>query len=441
MPVKYEILEKLSDDKKIIDIIYRDFLSETDSGVKQRQKYQFNIIEKLDRKHNYIDNLFWVINKLLRSYQSMAITENGTTYHVVVANSKDKIKLFIDFIGIFSMINSLQHVGFDFEFNHNIISLSQLSFYPRTNKPTDNVIWIIDPRKLSERQTNFMVEHLYLNNNIHKIVHGAESLDFPYIFKYLFKDDKHKIQQFVKHSTDTRFLCEFHKIMINYTDNKCSIYDAMLFFKTITKAKYDELSKIDDKINEVGKGRVDWNIDDLDSYKIKYALYDVLFLKQFLFDIVSQTKKKLDVSIKLLTFVKYIYRLVILTRWDIDGLPDIKNIVTSINNYSIMSGSKQVQLFEISDNVIPNIRIKKLNIKFDKLLKINFFKNPLIQILKYVIYSVIQSKTKIYKHKSDEYKENLGIDKLTDILRKIGLSQLSNHFLTINRNIISHIRI
>ena len=121
-----------------------------------------------------------------------------------------------------------------------------------------------------------------------KILHGCDSLDLPYMYDILFKGDKDTIFDFTSRIIDTRFLCEYYRASIE-DEKKCSIYDALLYFETINMQKFEYLNNTHDYMGPVQD--ISWNIHKMSSHHVKYALYDVLFLKHFLSNIYSLANK------------------------------------------------------------------------------------------------------------------------------------------------------
>lgn len=203
-------------------------------------------------------------------------------------------------------------IGIDFEFSRGEIALWQICFFPmRTKSP--NFVFVVDPNVIKDRME--ILEKTIFTSPIHKIVHGAESLDIPYIFKDILKNDVSKIISFSQHVMDTRFLCEYYKLYSDTQNQKCNLYDSLLYFNVIDKAKHEELTDINKKIGKIYN--VKWNINTMGADELKYAVYDVLYLRSLIMKIfasigkINKYKLKLVCEInRLLYYVKYdIYKL------------------------------------------------------------------------------------------------------------------------------------
>ena len=143
----------------------------------------------------------------------------------------------------------------------------------------------------------------YFNQKINFILHGSDSLDIEYIFNF-FKslNLRNKFNLFLKNTIDTRFLCEFQKYKLNYENNKCSLYIALLYSKSISDKEFIELQKIEQKLHPIYK--INWL--NINSAIINYAVHDVLHLFK-LFTNLSDTETILISEIFHLTMlIKYL---------------------------------------------------------------------------------------------------------------------------------------
>jgi hypothetical protein len=318
-------------------------------------------------------------------------------YQLFISNTPILNQLFIIFLNYFDYISKPKsHCAIDFEFNNNSIALMQLNFGQH--------IWIIDPNQFlnNQRDLSIINTKLLLNKKIYKILHGAESLDIPFIFKYLLNNKKKKILIFMSRFIDTRFLCEYVRLSKLQT-GKCSIYDGMLYFNTISKSKYDELEK-----NNKAMGKIQyikWDINNLKSPTIKYTYYDVLYLIDFLNNIYSTILSDTPELTRTYYYIIQVIRFVILTRQNI--IPDfdiLKKKVDEFNNYFIINKqNNQTKLSDIYNNIIQNCVIsdddKKVNISF--ILSVSYIKNPFSYLLKYIVYGVYNETYRLYRSKNN----------------------------------------
>jgi len=191
-------------------------------------------------------------------------------YKIILVNDTNKFKHFMEYLNK-SYEENNKFVSIDFEYTKNKIQLWQICFYDT------NTIFVIQSKLINDTDMQIIIKKLLISKII-KIFHGAESLDFPYLFGVL-KEPK-LIYKFLKHTFDTRFICEYYKLKTNSTNRLCNVYDAMLFFNALKKDKYDELQIMNKKIGPIWK--VNWNNIDRDSNLLKYTIYDVIYLKKLL---------------------------------------------------------------------------------------------------------------------------------------------------------------
>src|ERR1700744_3339476 len=303
---------------KIIDILYKNYdtivsLTERANNPQTNSKMDLSVTLSLYNSNKKLSDddiklIPIIIKKLIYHIvkESRELVFDGKTefsrkinnktsekYYINVAKTPEKIKLFILYLLMFNYEAKYQYknkniyfAGIDYEFNNRKIALCQICLFP---KKSDKYIWIIDPSELDKIQTNQMINTLFTVNYIYKILHGSDSLDIPYMFKELFDNNQDTILKFIRKVIDTRFICEFSKIITKIENKKCSIYDALLYFGTIDKLKYDNLEKTNKNMGPIQ--HINWNIHKMSTHHLKYALYDVLFLKEFLFDMLRKTKE------------------------------------------------------------------------------------------------------------------------------------------------------
>jgi hypothetical protein len=345
-------------------------------------------------------------------------------YLLFVADNDNIKKLFILFIYYYDYLikndeKKKHHCGIDFEFNVKQIALMQINF--------GRYIWVIDPKKYDEFYIRIITKKLFLNNKVYKVLHGADSLDLPYIFNDILKNDKTKILRFMKKFIDTRFLCEY----VRYSkeeEGKCSIYDAMLYFNTISKDKYDKLQKINDSMGPVQD--VMWNIEKLSSFHIKYAFYDVLNLLDFLFDIYRKVIKETPKLIKTYYYIIQIIRFVILERKGVTAVIEMcKNTINPLNNYLIKSSKGNITLINAYNDLMSQLVLVENNnesnsINLNFIESVNYVKGVFNYLLKYIFYYICITKYKVYKNKTELMTDKINIKNLYNELEKIKMYKI-----------------
>ena len=373
---------------------------------------------------NITNNNLTDVEKLFDIYKK-DIVENK--YILLIGENETVRKLFIIFLFYFDLIiknksKKHYHVGIDFEFNEGIVALMQLNF--------GKYLWIIDPTKYDETKINIISKKLLLNDKIYKVLHGADSLDLPYVYSEIFKNDQDKILKFMKRFIDTRFLCEYVRNS-KMENGKCSIYDAMLYFKTITQEKYDLLQKNNELMGPTQD--VMWDVEKLSSFHIKYAFYDVLHLLTFLNDIYAKIIKETPELIRSYYYIMQIIRFVTLERKGVTNVLEMsKEIVNPLNNYLIKTEKENITLLNVYNNLMNKFIITDIDsdgkakgeIDINFIETLNYIKGAFNFLLKHVAYYVCKKKYKIYKNKNEIMNDNISIENLYNELNKIKMYKI-----------------
>lgn len=430
--------------KRLYDVVTdmydnRDFEDEKFDKITSYVSYKVPIIDTTPEILIWREKTY-KLSSSFREFKLDSKTEFKEAYpdrfYIIKCDDDVKIKLFL-LHSIFYQLDSLHHkdnklyIGLDFEFNERKIALAQISFNQlRRHK----YIFVLDPNLLTEYQINLMIKTIF-TSNIQRIVHGSDSLDIPYIFENLFANDKDKIIKFVRTTIDTRFICEYYKVTSQFTDKKCSIYDALLFFKTITQKKYDDLIKNNSIMGPVQD--INWNVKNMSSFHLKYAAYDVLFLRRFLSDMHKMAKKIGNID-RTMAYITTITKFTFLEKYNVISIiPETKLIVDKINNYIIKIGEKNHTLISIYNDVITNMILPGLELRIADILNINYFKGYLTFIFKRIIYSILSDRYTIYINKSDKYNEKITFKDIYPILSKADLGK----FISLLEKIYQHAKV
>lgn len=337
-------------------------------------------------------------------------------YYVIASNNEMLIKLFFlyAFIYNFEVINYDfdPSIGLDFEFNGLENSLIQISFY---NDTREQYIFIVDQTLFSEYQKELFIRTVFMSD-VKRITHGADALDIPFVIKYI--NDKSKAMQFIRTVIDTRFLCEFSKFQVDYPDKKCSIYDALLFFKCITEEKYKEFTSINEILGPVQD--VKWNIKNLSSYHLKYTAYDVLYLRFFLRSI-HKFLEGIDPSVAIqIEYINQINRLWIFEKYEIiNVIKETKALIDPTHNYIVHLPNSKKTMIEVYNNVIKDVEPD--NISIHKFLEIMHFKSTLTFLFKRIVYSVLTKGFSVYKNKNTLFEEPITFKEIYPILSDLDL--------------------
>ena len=359
---------------------------------------------------------------------------------IIKCENDDKNKIFISFCVYFYILNKVHNdrlkeklmIGLDFEFNERKIALIQLSFFRPIKS---NVIFIMSPHKMSVNYTSIMTDTVF-TSDVRRIVHGSDSLDIPYIFEELFEKDSNKIIQFTKNVTDTRYLCEYYKIINETGDKKCSIYDAMLYFNTINDDIYHNLTNINEVMGPVQD--VNWDIDRMDTYHLRYAAYDVYFLQYFLTNIISKYHKNPGVQNRgnSIELIPPLTRLVYLEKYDIIKIIKLsKDTVDPMNNYYVRTKEGNMTLIKIYNKIIDTMFIESIKVKPSDILSINYFKSTLTYIFKRLVFYSVNRKYKVFINKNTKFTDRITLDDLYSELELVKSTRLNNLFKDFKQNV------
>ena len=318
---------------------------------------------------------------------------NKKKYNICLVNSKEKINFMIKFFNNFidnqnKHVNKKHFIGCDFEFNRVQKTQREVALF-QINLETDSdigTLFVFNPPELNNEHNKVLIK-LLTNNKIIKILHGGESLDIPYLFDQVLVTDEN-INNFCKNLYDTKYLCEYNHIESNSDNKKCSIYYLLVENKIITKQKFIDLEKIEEKMGPIYLIQI--NIHTMSDALFRYSLYDVLFLPE----LVKTFLKKSTVYTKLIPEISTIifkYK-----RLENHEINKIKKIVYSYNNNFIKSDDNYYLLNEIYNYYLLSITNKT----FNNLIQITYFKEFLEICLKYIVYKHVSNFQNIYQTKS-----------------------------------------
>ena len=309
---------------------------------------------------------------------SRGIIENK--YNLFVCDNNKMLELFEEYIINYSKQNKRikTYVGIDFEFNKRKIALMQINF--------GESIWLLNPAQFNDHMKNNFVRKILLNKQIYKILHGSDSLDLPYIFTELMDGHKNHIISFTKRLLDTRFLCEYFCTSVN-VEKHCSIYDTLLFFDVIDKNKYDDLENINASMGPIFT--ISWNINKFNNSQLKYAYYDVVYLKDLVFKIMQKAKKDTPQFFNSYNYISSIIRLILLNKKGIISFEPLKIICDKMNNYSIIR-EYDMTLISLFDKFIETLRFDEFDVR--NILGVSYLKNDFIILVKYLFYCNISNK-------------------------------------------------
>jgi hypothetical protein len=340
-----------------------------------------------DKNKNYdiLNNKITIINAV-DTIKSTTIKNRK----IVIADTKLKLKIFILQALLFAkessskdnVVQTKYYLSIDFEFNNQKIALAQICF------DIYKTIWIVDFTELDKLQKSVVVDELFVNKNIIKILHGSESLDLPYIYKELFDSNKKKFVLFTKKMYDTRFLCDYYKSVLN-EHKKCSLYNALLYFGVISQEYFDELEQMNTKMGPIYK--IHWNVHKIQYNKpqLMYAALDVLYLKKFLLKVFSNVKSNIPEYYPSFKFLVTINRFIFVEKRKITNINDLTSTMLSNINKAQCRFDKQpldvYYLKIISDLTIDRTDTGIINVQ--SYLKIDYFKNTINDLFKIIVFN------------------------------------------------------
>jgi len=286
---------------------------------------------------------------------------NNKTYYVLKVDTEKKIKwmsnFFTDFINKAKTNNKKHYLGIDFEFNrvrktHRNVALMQINL--EVDDDINGYIMVLYPPELPKNDLNLLIK-LVSEPLIIKILHGAESLDIPYMFDQLLNSNQKLINGLCTNFYDTKYLCDYMHIS-EKIKKSCSIYYLLTENKIITEKKIIELESIEERTGPLYLINID--IHNLSTDIFNYSLYDVLFLPEL---IKKYIKKGIiyEKIIPQITCASYKFKRDIETEFY-----ELEKIVSTFNNYFILESTNKINLnliwefyyYSIGNNYIFHIK-------------------------------------------------------------------------------------
>ena len=319
----------------------------------------------------------------LDGQKEMSVIKKKLVYYINLSDKNEKNIFFHAFIILYaleSLFNKHFYIGVDFEYTNKKIQLAQLNF--EHNVALQSIIMMVSPNELEPTMMENFVELIMCNKYIRKILHGSDSLDVPYIYDHMLQNDPTKIIRFTRTLLDTRFLCEYYKLSRDQaSDNKCSIYDAVLYFGAMTQEKHDELDQMQEAMPHVND--IAWNIHKLPESQVMYAQYDVIFLKYFYYQMIYKAtldEKTAEAKKNIITLYKHVLfeltQFVYLERRELTMVINTcKEEINPINNYMVRKrdGNGVLKLIDIFTQIFPGIITYDPFVEIDKVIKAELF--------------------------------------------------------------------
>ena len=374
----------------------------------------FRILEKR------IYNLLKKSNKVLYYRDVINNNKSDNNYIIIKTDNIQNIKSLKVYLLFYYLNLKLSkkegYLGLDFEFNTKIVALMQINF-EQINKFFFNssLIFIFDPKQLKGNWNTFFVQKIICNENCYKILHGSDSLDIPYLYNELLYNDAKFIIKFNKKFIDTKFLCEYKYFLESNTLGKCKIYHVLKNDKIISEKKFNELLENENKMGPIYDIIID--INKLSKELVEYTFYDVLYL----YYLVKNYK-----NLKEFSLINELTQFVLLEKKKVTNNIPYEEI-SKINNYIFLLNGKKTRLND--EFKIFFDKYTKTSNLLNNLLKINYFKNTIISIYKFLFFKEICEKNIVYEKISNEkikYSNNILNSKL--IFDSKNINTLVNNF-------------
>ena len=318
-------------------------------------------------------------------------------------------------------------MGIDFEFNTKKVALMQILFEIHKKTKIIKKYYIIYPPNLNEDVSNYFKYHIMANTKILKILHGAESLDIPYLIDDYFNLEIEPAIDFFLSMIDTRYLCEYLNLS-NTKANVCRIYDLLLELNIITNEIKTKLELNEEKMGPIYEIFID--INKLTPELITYAIHDVVYLIDTYLKLQNTIIQKNPKDYYLLVDC---LRFCFMERRNITNIGDDLIIINAMNNYFyfINKANKKTEqtlnkiltisntklnedksdfYYRISMLKTYDIIIKDFIDSFDTLkfvLNINYIKTNILNLFKTIVYVVILQNYKVKASNTETIEYNL----------------------------------
>ena len=405
------------------------------------EEYIFDMIQKDNNIEDIIKFVYYIIICYLTDYKDLELSgnkemnlpKNKTQYIIFKTDTITKLNVFRLFLRIFKLVDFsiVNYLGIDLEFNTKIAALIQLCFEGFRISDEDVIysfIFIFDPNQLKESDRFCLINNYLINDKYYKILHGAESLDIPYLFSDIFRNNKDYIIRFSKFYIDTRYLCEYYNLE-QKNNGKCKIYSALLNMDVITESHLKKLKNNEDKMGPIYDIKI--NINNISNELLKYTLYDVIFLKQFLFKFTykNNIRNKIYISV-----IPEITQFILLEKRNIiDIFSSYKNIIDKTNNnYTFIKG-KYLKLIDIFKKIKDKIILKKIDLKI--LMNINFYRTFIFYILKFIIYNYVIKNYIVYLSKNTRVSNIINLQELINDIKKLEFNNIAILIENLEKNI------
>lgn len=357
---------------------------------------------------------------------------------VIQCNNTEKINLFIINCILFYIKSKFRRkylIGLDFEFNNNgninkKIALHQIILYGNNNI----VIYIIGPQTLDDLQKLIYIKIIYVSH-IPKIVQGAEALDVPYLCGEFLTQEQGK--KFLRNLIDPRYMCEYYKMVEKSDNKKCSLYEILYSFGVISHTMYMGLTATNKNMNPVGD--VNWDVYNMTQNHLYYATYDVVFLKKLFDTLIENFNKNFSNKKMSIKYSCSLSKLAFLFKYGhASFINDIKKIGDAMNNYFFYhNGTKYLLNNIFTDYIKNNLDMSEIGVDIGDIFGVNYIKNIIMIIFKYLYYTKIKHNFTIFKTKTLRFDEKMDKNIIFSELKKMHMKKNITFFNTYQKGIES----
>lgn len=338
---------------------------------------------------------------------------NNKTYIINLVKTENDITFMIKYFNNFIISNDKKkYVGLDFEFNSSPngkqIALLQIIL---ESKNKNSNIFIFYPPDLNNKQINILIT-LLTDYKIKKILHGAEALDIPYLFKNIFITNELR-NKFCQNLFDTRYMCEYMHID-NKINKKCKIYSILLELNVINNKQYNMLLQNEENMGPIYE--ININIQNLSNNVILYSAFDVLYLPTLLKQFPQNTIYNNLIS----DITCFNYK----DKYDNFFVKPFSEILNKLNNFFIKTPTGNLKLIDISYYYYYT-----RNKIFLNLIEINYFKKFLKTFIKFIVYKNIYKLFDVYVNNMMKTNMNTQFKELKNKFKFINIPPILNKFL------------
>lgn len=256
-------------------------------------------------------------NRMILNRDNLFNDKKDNKLKIYVGNNESnllEIKDILEKYKVFSKKGKKKLLGLDFEFNSAKIALAQLNLDDFILNDME-VILVFDPR---DKLIKEVFRQVVLLENVWIILHGAESLDLPYLINDLLNKKSKDVVNFFRNMIDTKFLCEY---TLFDKPGRCKINYLLEQQGVITKKFLDKMLQNEEKMGKIYLVHV--NVKKLSTELLLYSSYDVIFLP----DLIRKLEKNTPfIEIVRFTQINYMMKYNLLREF-----LKAKNIISKLN--------------------------------------------------------------------------------------------------------------